>query len=126
MLAKLSRLIVVLTLLCTVGTHWTILQSVAWVRMTVSFAQTAPLSEALAKTFDGKHPCQLCKLVQNGKKSEKRQDAKTESFKMDLCLGSQPITLSAPALKRLSNLRDPLPGLLLHAPPSPPPRLLPG
>lgn len=126
MLAKLTKLVVVCALVFSAGAHWTILQSVAWVGMTVSFAQTAPLSEALAKTFDGKHPCHLCRLVQDGKKSEKRQDAQTESVKLDLCLDAQPITLSAPALEHLSRLREPLPGLLTQAPPFPPPRLLPG
>ncbi len=35
-----------------------------WVGMAISYSQdSSSFSEALAKTFDGKHPCKLCKFV---------------------------------------------------------------
>lgn len=55
------------------GGHWAILQSVAWVQMTLVNAQSLPLGSALAKTFDGRHPCQICKLVQAGKSAGERR-----------------------------------------------------
>ena len=126
MLSKLTKLMVAATLLFTAGAHWTILQSVAWVGMTVSFAQKGPLSEALAKTLDGKHPCQLCKLVQQGKKSEKRQDTQKTFLKIDGFLVAGQAVLTAPSLEPLPCLTQPPHGLSGRAPPSPPPRSLPG
>ena len=32
------------------------------------------LSEAVTKTFDGQHPCALCKFVQDGRAEEKEQE----------------------------------------------------
>ena len=36
---------------------------------------TESFCAALSKTFDGKHPCKLCKLVKEGKKSESKSEA---------------------------------------------------
>ena len=126
MLAKLTRLAVVVTLLCTVGAHWTILQSVAWMRMAVAFSQDASLGEALVKTFDGKHPCDLCKLVQQGKRSEQRQDSQKSQSKIDVFLVSGQESTAAPVVEPLPRLSDRLPDLSSQPPPSPPPRRLPG
>jgi hypothetical protein len=59
------------------GGHWVVLQSVAWVRMTVEFSRQATLSTALAKTFSGKYPCRLCLKVQQGMNHEQQQSRKT-------------------------------------------------
>ncbi|HVV70998.1 MAG TPA: hypothetical protein VHI52_05780 [Verrucomicrobiae bacterium] len=32
------------------------------------------MGEALSKTFDGKHPCSLCRAIQQGRAQEKKQD----------------------------------------------------
>ena len=63
MTRRLLRLTVVPILIFVIGMHWVILQSVAWTGMIIVYSQTAPLREALAKTFDGEHPCGLCKAV---------------------------------------------------------------
>ena len=36
--------------------------------------QTASVGEAVAKTFDGEHPCCLCKAIAAAKKSEKKKE----------------------------------------------------
>jgi hypothetical protein len=74
-IARLSRLVVVAALTCSLGLHWAMLQSVAWVSMVVTYSQESPLKEAVAKTFDGKHPCPLCKEIAKGKQSERRHGA---------------------------------------------------
>jgi hypothetical protein len=74
-LYRLTRLAIVVALACSIGLHWGFLQSVAWVGMVVSYSQDAPLREALAKTFDGKHPCPLCKEIAKGKQSEKKSES---------------------------------------------------
>ena len=62
---------VVLALALSLGVHWNLLQSVAWIRMLVAYSQQADFREALAKTFGGDHPCQICKFVQDAKSAGK-------------------------------------------------------
>lgn len=66
MLNRLGKWAVVAMLVLATGGHWALLQSIAWVRMTVELSQTEPLGSALQKTFDGQHPCELCKFVREG------------------------------------------------------------
>ena len=64
----------VVTLCLSIGGHWALLQSVAWTSMFVRFSSAGSFSEALSKTFDGRHPCCLCKLIQKGRAREKKQE----------------------------------------------------
>ena len=68
----------------SLGAHWSILQVVAWVNMTVAYSQDATFGEAIQKTFDGKHACQLCKLVDQGKQKEQQQSTSVQKHKLDL------------------------------------------
>ena len=52
--------------------------------MLLANARHAPLSEAVAKTFDGAHPCDLCQAVAAGKKSEKKSEVLPTIVKLDL------------------------------------------
>jgi hypothetical protein len=121
-LVRLSRLLVVVTLCLTVGLHWTVLQSVAWVTMAIKFSQTAPLAEALVKTFDGKNPCQICHLVAEGKKADRQQEAQTPTVKLELFLVSCPVALYPPVSQTPAESRAVLPSSRDHAPSLPPPR----
>jgi hypothetical protein len=62
--SRLPKLAVVAALACSMGLHWGFFQSVAWVGMVIHYSHDAPLTEALMKTFDGHHPCALCKETQ--------------------------------------------------------------
>lgn len=78
-----------LALVLSLGLHWTVLQSAAWVGMVVAYSKDASLGEALEKTFDGAHPCPLCKMVESGSKSDqdKSKETKSDSIKkLDLLL----------------------------------------
>lgn len=121
-LARMSKWLVVITLTLSLGAHWTFLQSVAWVGMVVNYSHNATLGEAFSKTFDGQHPCKLCKFVQAGKASEKKQNAEKPKKELDKNLptaraftlrppGFEPLTFSAP------NPAD----SRVEPPPSPPP-----
>ena len=71
----------------SIGVHWEVLQSVAWFGMVINYSQGTSLKEGLSKTFDGKHPCCLCKMVQAGKKSENKPDAQiSKIIKSDLLM----------------------------------------
>ena len=70
---------VVTALTLTLGAHWILLQSVAWMGMVVTYSQTDSLTVAISKTFDGQHPCKICKVVRKGQQaSEKQETVKVE------------------------------------------------
>ena len=73
-----QRVMVLLALFAVLtagGNHWLVLQSAAWVGMFVRFAQEDSVGEALEKTFDGKHPCPLCRKVQEGRSQDRQGPA---------------------------------------------------
>jgi hypothetical protein len=92
----MAQLLVVFTLICAIGGHWAILQSVAWVGMVVSYSQNSTLQEALVKTFDGKHPCRVCKVVAKEKQAEQKQVLLKVETKLDFCLVHASAWLHAP------------------------------
>ena len=73
-LRNVSRWILIGLLALTVGGQWFILQSAAWAGMIVSYSKSATLTEAIGKTFDGQHPCPLCKFVARSQGHEKKQE----------------------------------------------------
>lgn len=74
----------------SIGAQWVVLQSAAWVGMAVSYSiKAGSLTEGLSETFDGQHPCPMCKLVDQGKKSEKKAPVE-HATKLKLDLFSQP------------------------------------
>ena len=120
---RLIQLFVALSLVTAIGGHWFVLQSVAWVSMTVDFAQTDSLGVALRKTFDGEHPCKLCKVVRAGKQAEQKQPLLKVDTKLDLLLARSPALAYAPS--RVNWLLPDFSAsasLRTHSPPVPPPR----
>ena len=72
----ISRFLMIAALCFAVGLHWYALQSIAWTSMVIEYSKDAPFKEALAKTFDGRHPCSLCHAIQTGKKSEQKDNVR--------------------------------------------------
>jgi hypothetical protein len=89
------RTIVVLLLVLSLGAHWILLQSIAWVGMIVTYSQNTTFTQAVRMTFDGEHPCPLCKFIQEGRAAEKQPDADQvrTSAKPELALLPKPLTL---------------------------------
>src|ERR1051325_9194225 len=69
-LLRLGQVLMLLVLFAASGGHWMVLQSLAWTRMLVSYSQRGQFAEAVTKTFDGRHPCALCKKIERGKSNE--------------------------------------------------------
>ena len=110
-------------LVLAVGGHWVILQSVAWVRMTVSFSQVAPLDQALKMTFGGEHPCSLCKAVKEGKQSERETERRAIDRKLDWFFPERFLVIHQP-IQRPPALAAAEPILSRkEAPPRPPPKV---
>jgi hypothetical protein len=123
-----ARFIVVLIACFSVGLHWGALQMVGWVSMTVEFARTTTISEALEKTFDGEHPCALCLAVQDrGMPADEHSPAnpktKAEPKPLVISLWEAPVFLitSASSIASWPGIHFPASGLK-DRPPVPPPR----
>lgn len=67
---RLGCVMMALALFLVAGGHWAMLQGVAWVSMVHDFSRDASLTLAVEKTFDGKHPCAMCKKIAKAKNSE--------------------------------------------------------
>jgi hypothetical protein len=125
LLSRFSRIVTFIALLQILGGHWAILQTAAWVGMVVSYTQSdSSLPEALKKTFDGDHPCVVCKMVKSGRASEEKKDLSYEVVKLDAVLADQ-IELPAPARENyyLVTLLRRIPGGAWPVP-TPPPRTI--
>ncbi|MCX6924685.1 MAG: hypothetical protein NT154_15950 [Verrucomicrobia bacterium] len=106
----------------SIGLHWAFLQSLAWTTMLVDNLATSSFSTALQRTFDGKHPCALCKVVAEGRKSEKKADTVLQIRKFEGLSASVAIAIPPPASFPLIESPSTSPAAFSHSPPVPPPR----
>jgi hypothetical protein len=91
--------------------------------MLLANARHAPLIEAVAKTFDGAHSCDLCHAVASGKKSERKSEVLPAVAKMDLiCTLRAPTWLPPWISYEYPRLNSAIPERF-QSPPVPPPRL---
>ena len=84
--ARCGKILVIVALVFATGLHWAALQTVAWTTMLAANLNTASLAEAVSKTFDGEHPCPLCKAIKAGKKTEQKSESTTPNLKMEFPL----------------------------------------
>jgi len=125
-LSSIGRAATILALCLSLGLHWLALQSVAWTTMLVENARRAPLGVAVAKTFDGNHPCDLCHAVAAGKKSENKSEVLPAVGKMDLICTTHTLSSLPPWVPFDYPRMNSAPPERWQTPPVPPPRLLPG
>ena len=74
MFMRIGRCVVAFALCSSIGGHWLGLQSIAWATMIADYSQHCSFGQAIVQTFDGKHPCDLCKHISKAKATEKKQD----------------------------------------------------
>jgi hypothetical protein len=72
------------------GAQWVALQSVAWIRMMAEYSRDGSLLEAVCKTFDGAHPCPLCKRIATEKQAPNSIGAAMELEKVTLLCEETP------------------------------------
>jgi hypothetical protein len=120
--ARFGKFFVVAALVLTTGAHWAALQTVAWTTMLVNNLCTQSVSAAVSDTFDGQHPCCLCKAIAAGKKSEKKSEAVSPTLKMEFPLVADRIVSHPPAQFTELSAPDFFAESLVSKPPLPPPR----
>lgn len=121
-LRSLCGIVMILALCCAIGLHWIALQSFAWTTMLIENSKHAPLCHAIAKTFDGGHPCSLCHAVSKGKSSEEKSDFRPAAPKIDLICASRAIRLLPPFVPFEYVTSNCYSFDFGHSPPVPPPR----
>jgi hypothetical protein len=52
--------------------------------MVINYSQHCSFVKAVGQTFDGSHPCDLCKRISKAKDAEKKQDTQHSTPKADL------------------------------------------
>ena len=122
MFVRLGNLVLVIALFAALGAHWAVLQSVAWTSMLADNLSSDSFSEALVKTFDGKHPCSLCKAIAKAKAGEKKSRFPNQFKRMEFTVERDAFVFAAPRDFYLLSQSIVLAGQLRHTPPTPPPR----
>lgn len=114
------------------GGHWGVLQVVAWTKMIADYSAQHGLVEGAARTFDGEHPCCMCKAIAEGKKQEsgdpknEKAPAAPQSLALKECVFEKSVTVPLPSAREF--VTTPFPALDLrgaalgHRPPLQPPR----
>lgn len=121
-LVRLGHVLLILALLGATGGHWAVLQTIAWADMLATNLQTESVSTAITKTFDGEHPCKMCKQISAGKKAEKKSTLPLQIKKLEFVNERPVLVFAAPQDFRLAPvLLSELDGLN-HRPSVPPPR----
>ena len=88
--------------------------------------RVAPLPQAVQRTFDGKHPCQLCKEIAQGKQSEKKSEFPLGLNKFEFSYSASVFVFTPPGYSWELRFPESFCRTLGHAPPAPPPRSLLG
>jgi hypothetical protein len=118
----IARGVTVFALCCAIGLQWLALQSIAWTAMIVDYSKHASLSKAIAQTFDGAHPCSLCRIVNKRKACESKSDLQPPTPKIDMICAKGAITLLPPFVYFEYSTSDFSSSEIGHSPPAPPPR----
>ena len=105
------------------GGHWAVLQATAWVGMLVKYSESEGVEVGITKTFDGKHPCDLCLSIAKNKQTEKKHSSQLAAAKIYLVASAQRWRLQPPRYSwRLRTTIASLVGCD-SSPPVPPPRV---
>jgi len=123
---KISRIIsiwLLLVMLVITNLHLPVLQVGAWAGMLVEYSRGNTFIDAMEMTFDGDHPCEMCKVIkaEQTKSDTDHLQAETQNR---LLLFIEPILAWTHELHLLEIL-DSFPASLsqlTHQPETPPPR----
>ena len=119
---RLANTISITVLAFTLGLHWVMLQSFAWLSMTISYTGETSVYASVKKALDSETTCVLCHVVDASQKAEQDDPAIIVAQELEgLSPGLHPI-VSLPGTFYHEN--GPLAALLsrANAPLTPPPQ----
>ena len=125
---RLSLISLLCAWLLATGSQWDLVQTFAWGKMIVTYAETMPLTDAVRLTFTPDNMCGVCEAVSEAKQQQADDTLPGEPagklVKIPLVFQASPnFVASAPAVLGLSPaaLLE-MQGVARAAPPVPPPR----
>ena len=121
MLLRLGKVLVIFTFVAALNAHWALLQTVAWTTMLAGNLHSCSLYDAMARTFDGQHPCPLCKAIDAARKSEQKNQIVLVTQKLDFLPVPGRLILTAPTPVEIPS-PDTFAAFIPQKPPVPPPR----
>ncbi|MGH7953203.1 MAG: hypothetical protein ACREFE_14985, partial [Limisphaerales bacterium] len=92
---RTGNIFLIIALLAAMSAHWT-LQSVAWTTMLADNLHHGSFAQAITRTFDGKHPCCLCKAIAAEKKSAPKNEFAAQSQKFEFPPAAENFVFVAP------------------------------
>jgi hypothetical protein len=124
---KLSIACLLFAWFCANGALWDAVQVVAWAKMFSTNITYLSFGQALARTFDGSKPCEICTIAQHGKDETNRHPspATLGSGLEKILLVTEtatPLVLNAPA-STWPGVADDIGRMRTEAVPVPPPRV---
>ena len=122
MFVRIGKVFLVFALVAALGAHWALLQTVAWTTMLADNLCHDSVAESVAKTFDGEHPCCLCKAIAAAKKAQKQGETVSVTVKFEYPPVADGVVMFPPALFTLLPADDIYATLLSSEPVAPPPR----
>lgn len=79
----LQLLLCLVAALHLVGGHWGVMQMVAWASMVTDYSKERGLLQGVKDTFDGEHPCPMCRQIAENKEKEEQQNLPNSTLWQD-------------------------------------------
>ena len=121
---KLGHVLLIFALFGATGGHWAALQTIAWADMLTTNLQIESVGTAFTKTFDGQHPCKLCKQISSGRQAEKKSELPLQLKKLEFVTERPAFVFTTPQDFILASASFSKLDGLTHRPSVPPPRSL--
>jgi hypothetical protein len=78
---RIMTMMMALALFVAIGGPLAVLQGVAWATMIRDYSRTGSVTAAVEKTFDGKHPCAMCKKIAAQRSHDEKTPATVKAEK---------------------------------------------
>ena len=78
---RIMTMMMALALFVAIGGPLAVLQGVAWATMIRDYSRIGSVTAALEKTFDGKHPCAMCKKIASQRSHEEKAPVSVKAEK---------------------------------------------
>ena len=114
----------VLALCAVSGAHWAILQSFAWTTMLAQNLRYESFTAAVTRTFDGQHPCRMCKAVAAGKNAAKKTEFTGAASRFEFLTVARCVIARVPERSAVVPVANESAASRAKQPPTPPPRAL--
>jgi hypothetical protein len=103
---RFGTLVCALAVFQLLGGPLAALQAVAWLGMAITYSQTDGISAGIVKTFDGEHPCSLCKVIAKKRDTQQKDIANLSLTKIYLLCPRSRARLFPPAEYWLQSATD--------------------